>query len=161
MHSKGTKYCVEGGRLSKAPKFCRSQNEALKAADPQRPPPRPKSNRCVKRRRIRKRPSEPPKARGIGAEMSGRRKGGAGQSGQLCRGGKAREAANCSGKPGAPQAGRAPGKKFGKKKTAGKLRRRLKMNGFICFVRPAFSGRRLSGRRRCFAERGRTWQTPS
>ena len=43
--------------------------------------------------------------------MSGRRKGGAGQSGQLCRGGTAREAANCSGKPGAPPAGRAPGKR--------------------------------------------------
>ena len=48
--------------------------------------------------------------------MSDRRKGGSGQSGQLCRGEKAREAANCSGKPGAPPAGRAPGKKFGKKK---------------------------------------------
>ncbi len=43
--------------------------------------------------------------------MSGRRKGGSGQSGQLCRGEKAREGANCSGKPGAPPAGRAPGKR--------------------------------------------------
>ena len=59
--------------------------------------------------------------------MSGRRKGGSGQSGQLCRGEKAREGANCSGKPGAPPAGRAPGKKFGKKKTAGKLRRRWRI----------------------------------
>ena len=59
--------------------------------------------------------------------MSGRRKGGSGQSGQLCRGEKAREGANCSGKPGTPPAGRAPGKKFGKKKTAGKLRRRWRI----------------------------------
>ena len=41
-----------------------------------------------------------PKARGIEAQMNGRRKGGAGQSGSFA-GWKSREAANCSGKPGA------------------------------------------------------------
>ena len=60
-----------------------------------------------------------------------------------------------------PACGARARKKIRKEKTAGKLRRRLKMNGFICFVRPAFSGRQLSGRRKCFAERGRIWQTPS
>ena len=40
--------------------------------------------------------------------MSGRRKKGAGQSGSFAGVG-ARKGANCSGKPGAPPAGRAPG----------------------------------------------------
>ena len=43
------------------------------------------------------------KARGIGAEMSCRRRDGAGQSGSFASV-KAREAANCSGKPGARRA---------------------------------------------------------
>ena len=47
-----------------------------------------------------------PKARGIEAQMSGRRKGGAGQSGSFA-GWKSREAANCSGKPGARRLRRA------------------------------------------------------
>ena len=47
-----------------------------------------------------------PKARGIEAQMSGRRKGGAGQSGSFA-GWKSREAANCSGKPGARRRRRA------------------------------------------------------
>ena len=67
MHSKGIKHCVEGGGFSKVPKFCRSQKEALKDGGPAKTaaaaevkPPRPKSNRRVKRQRTRKRPSEPP-----------------------------------------------------------------------------------------------------
>ena len=47
--------------------------------------------------------------------MSCRRREGAGQSGSFASV-KAREAANCSGKPGAPPAGRAPGEKFSEKK---------------------------------------------
>ena len=47
------------------------------------------------------------KARGIGAEMSCRRRDGAGQSGI-----KAREAANCSGKPGARRLRRARARKI-------------------------------------------------
>ena len=50
------------------------------------------------------------KARGIGAEMSCRRKKGAGQSGSFASV-KAREAANCSGKPGARRLRRARARK--------------------------------------------------
>ena len=68
----------------------KAQDTALKAADP-------KKERTLS------------KARGIGAEMSCRRRDGAGQSGSFASV-KAREAANCSGKPGAPQ-GHAPEKR--------------------------------------------------
>ena len=50
------------------------------------------------------------KARGIGAEMSCRREDGAGQSGSFASV-KAREAANCSGKPGARRRRRARARK--------------------------------------------------
>ena len=50
------------------------------------------------------------KARGIGAEMSCRRRDGAGQSGSFALV-KAREAANCSGKPGARRLRRARARK--------------------------------------------------
>ena len=55
------------------------------------------------------------KARGIGAEMSCRRRDGAGQSGSFASV-KAREAANCSGKPGARRLRRARARKKAKQK---------------------------------------------
>ena len=64
------------------------------SAYPEQKPAEPESGGSAKETERR------PKARGIEAEMSGRRKGGAGQSGSFA-GWKSREAANCSGKPGA------------------------------------------------------------
>ena len=74
------------------------------AAYPEQKPAEPESGGSAKETERR------PKARGIEAQMSGRRKGGTGQSGSFA-GWKSREAANCSGKPGARRRRRARARK--------------------------------------------------
>ena len=86
--------CVFGqqkNRTNEAGEVQKAQDTALEAADPKR-------GRTLS------------KARGIGAEMSCRRRDGARQSGSFASV-KAREAANCSGKPGARRLRRARARK--------------------------------------------------
>ena len=71
LHSEDPKYCVEGGRPAKTA----GREQMLLSKD---------TKHCVEGGRFIGNRRRLPKARGIGAEMSG----GAGQSGQLCRGGR-------------------------------------------------------------------------
>ena len=97
---KGIKYCVEGGRFSKtsAGRERILHSKGIKYCV--------EGGRFSKALKFCRSQNETLKDGGPANGRQSRRKRAA-----LPRG-KAREAANCSGKPGAPPAGRAPGKKF-------------------------------------------------